>query len=253
VLWLRPLLGVRRAALRAFLQARGIGWTDDPTNDDPTYARSRVRQAMAALEIGVDGLAATAARMALARGVLQQAAARAAQQGARVAAGEVLLDRSVLAGLAAETRLRLAAGAVCWVTGAEYRPRFAALQAAVGQALAGRRATLAGCLLSPRQGVLRVGREPRAALAAPAVAPGQVWDGRWVLRGPGDSVRALGGAVADCPGARATGLPRGTLMASPALWAGDRLVAAPLAGFGVPVALEPARPDDSFITSLLSH
>lgn len=164
-----------------------------------------------------------------------------------------MLDRAVLAGLAAETRLRLAAQAIRWVTGADYRPRFAALQAALAQVLDERRATLADCVLAPRRGTVRIGRELRAALAAPPVAPGQVWDGRWRLDGPGDTVRALGPAVADCPGARATGLPRDTLMASPALWDGTCLVAAPLAGLGPQVRLEPARDAAGFFLSLVSH
>jgi tRNA(Ile)-lysidine synthase len=41
---IRPLLGERRAALRAALNAAGIGYDLDPTNDDPAYAdRNRVR------------------------------------------------------------------------------------------------------------------------------------------------------------------------------------------------------------------
>jgi tRNA(Ile)-lysidine synthase len=39
----RPLLGERRAALRALLDARGIGYLRDPSNDDPAFLRNRVR------------------------------------------------------------------------------------------------------------------------------------------------------------------------------------------------------------------
>ena len=40
----RPLLGARRSALRAALDAAGIGFATDPTNDDPAHAtRNRVR------------------------------------------------------------------------------------------------------------------------------------------------------------------------------------------------------------------
>jgi tRNA(Ile)-lysidine synthase len=42
---LRPLLGLGRAELRAWLGERGIGWIDDPTNLDKRYERARVRLA----------------------------------------------------------------------------------------------------------------------------------------------------------------------------------------------------------------
>jgi tRNA(Ile)-lysidine synthase len=47
VFLLRPLLGLRRAELRAWLDARGEGWIDDPANEDPRYARVRARALVA--------------------------------------------------------------------------------------------------------------------------------------------------------------------------------------------------------------
>jgi tRNA(Ile)-lysidine synthase len=42
---LRPLLDQRRADLRAWLDARGEPWIDDPANTDDRYARARARRA----------------------------------------------------------------------------------------------------------------------------------------------------------------------------------------------------------------
>jgi tRNA(Ile)-lysidine synthase len=39
----RPLLDARRATLRALLDAAGIGYRLDPSNEDPTFLRNRVR------------------------------------------------------------------------------------------------------------------------------------------------------------------------------------------------------------------
>jgi len=39
----RPLLGVTRTQTAAHCQARGLTWRDDPTNEDPAFARARVR------------------------------------------------------------------------------------------------------------------------------------------------------------------------------------------------------------------
>lgn len=44
---LRPLLGVARAELRAWLAIQGEAWIEDPANDNPRFARSRARAALA--------------------------------------------------------------------------------------------------------------------------------------------------------------------------------------------------------------
>ncbi len=43
VFLMRPLLGARRAHLRAALTTLGLDWIDDPANDDLRFARSRAR------------------------------------------------------------------------------------------------------------------------------------------------------------------------------------------------------------------
>ena len=40
---IRPLVDIRRAALREMLTAEGIAWVDDPTNRDPKFRRNRIR------------------------------------------------------------------------------------------------------------------------------------------------------------------------------------------------------------------
>ena len=65
--WLRPMLGLRRQALRDWLTARGINWVDDPSNEDDAYGRVRVRQAIAALDLPVEALARSAANPAASR------------------------------------------------------------------------------------------------------------------------------------------------------------------------------------------
>ena len=46
IVWLRPMLGLRRADLRAWLMAEGVGWAEDPSNEDEGFARVRVRRAL---------------------------------------------------------------------------------------------------------------------------------------------------------------------------------------------------------------
>lgn len=42
----RPLLGTTRAEVTAYLEGRGVGWRDDPTNAEEAYARNRVRHGL---------------------------------------------------------------------------------------------------------------------------------------------------------------------------------------------------------------
>ena len=44
VRFLRPLLGVTKSTLQAYLRARAIEWIEDPTNADTRYARARLRR-----------------------------------------------------------------------------------------------------------------------------------------------------------------------------------------------------------------
>lgn len=236
VTWLRPFLCVGRAELRAYLRDRGQRWIEDPSNEDARFERVQARRALAELApLGIDahGLAATAARMASARAALEACTAEAAARIATEDRGDALIDRAGLAAQPDEIARRLVIAALGWVASADYPPRAEALAETLAALDRAPRATLQGCLISQEGGRLRIAREP-AAVARITAPPGAPWDGRWRLVGPaapGMELRALGEAgLAECPGWRETGLPRASLLASPAVWQGDRLVAAPLAG-----------------------
>jgi tRNA(Ile)-lysidine synthase len=237
---LHPLLGVSRAALRAHLEAAGIGWTEDPSNADPAFARVRARRALAALAplgLGTARLAATAAALGRARRALEVAAAElAARCLGEAPGGEAMLDPAPFAAAEAELRLRVLAGALGWVAGAVYRPRLATLERAEAAIVAGRIGagmTLHGCVLRPRRdGAIAIRREPRR-VGPPVSLSARRWDGRWELGGgtasdAGLVVGALGAAgLAARPRWRLSGVSRETLLTTPAVWQGERLVAAP--------------------------
>ncbi len=61
----RPLLGVPGAELRAWLEAEGIAWVEDPTNQDVAFTRNRIRhQLLPALEAAFPQFRETFARSA---------------------------------------------------------------------------------------------------------------------------------------------------------------------------------------------
>ena len=115
-----------------------------------------------------------------------------------------------------------------------------------------RAATLGGCRFRQKGGLVTVTREARAA--GGAVSPGTLWDGRWEVQAASGEVRgeirALGAdGLRQCGDWRASGLPRQVLEVTPGVWQGDRLLAAPCAGFGTIAAT--TRP--GFHAFLLSH
>jgi tRNA(Ile)-lysidine synthase len=255
--WSRPLLQQTRAALRAYLRRNAVDWTEDPTNDDPRYDRTRARAglgALAPLGVDVEGLNETAEALRMARSALEHYTAQEAQRHVIEDRGDLLIPHGLDAGLHPEIERRLIARGLQWVAGATYAPRrttLANLRSALENE--GPRQTAAGCLVTARAGsVLRLSREPNA-VAQTRCATRKIWDGRWRLDGPhapGLEIRALGEGVRDCPGWRDTGLPRASLMASPAVWRGDALIAAPLAGHSSDWT---ARIVTSFASDLLSH
>lgn len=236
VLWLRPLLGARREALREVLRARGLGWAEDPSNDDPRYGRVRIRQAIPALGLEVPRLAATAARLQEARAVLEAVTQAAGRRLCRLQGGDILADREILSE-PAEIRGRLLSTALAWVGGAGRKPRAEDLARLIDRLAAGQGGTLAGALITSGAEI-RIAAEPARVVALRAPTPGP-WDGRWRIHGAAGEIRALGPAgLALRPDWRAFGLPHASARALPGLWEGDRLLFAPVLDADGPIRAE---------------
>jgi tRNA(Ile)-lysidine synthase len=179
--YLRPLLTVGRATLRAACDALGLVPWDDPHNSDPAYARARVRQqALPALEAALgpgvaEALARTAGQLRADAEALDELAAKQAQlvrDGDGWAAGP-------LAGLPSAVRTRvlhLAAVEAGCPAGALSARHVAALDALVTAWRGQRWTDLPGGIRARRHCgklLFTAGRPGRPDLAVEAEGPGE--------------------------------------------------------------------------------
>ncbi len=237
---LRPLLGVSRDRLRATLAACGQGWIEDPSNRDPHYARTRMREAvgtLAAAGLGADRLAATAARLARARAALDAATddLLAAAATCHPAGHAEIVTADVLKA-PEEIGLRALRDLLRWVGADPYPPRLARLEAAFAAWMMGEPVdrTLAGCRLHLAGDRLVIARQ--ASVAAPPIAlkPGEtaIWDGRYRVQATNDlpdgaTLGAVGSGAGRVLKAVLRPLPVVARPVTPALFVDGRAVALP--------------------------
>lgn len=260
ITWVRPFLGVQRAALRTYLQAAGLSWAEDPSNENRDFKRIRARDALSALEplgIGVDALCHVAEHMAEAREALDWQTFLAAQEAAWVLLGAVALDLRRFRTLPAEIRRRLLVHSIAWISGSDYPPRRGTLARALDAIHKGETMTLEGCQITVMESVVWIYRELNAIRNITAEV-GDVWDDRWTVDGPEDDpdieVSALGfEALSRLEGWRELGLPRAALAVTPAVWYVGKLVAAPVVQNDEEWTAEMENGQDAYYAALLTH
>lgn len=256
--FVRPVLGLRRDDLRAYLMGRRIGWCDDPSNADTAFARVKARAVLTALRplgIDADTLGTVSRNLADARGALRFVTAQVAGDLARVEHGDVVLSRDPDF-QSPELIRRLLSGALIWVSGADYPPRREALAEAMRAIAEGRDMTVHGCAVLTEPKACRITREWNAVRKM-SCAPDALWDRRWRMvgsAGPGFRIRALGkDGLRQYADWRESGMPCASLLASPSVWQKDTLVSAPIAGFSGGWRAELAQSRGDFAQSLISH
>ncbi|MEN8198036.1 MAG: tRNA lysidine(34) synthetase TilS, partial [Pseudomonadota bacterium] len=239
---LRPLLGVPRECLVAFLQSRGLDWVEDPSNEDASFARVRVRRLLP--ELGQEGLteprlAATARRMARARVALESAATELLARAVAIyPEGYAVLKAGELRAAPEDTGLRALSRLLTCIGGNRHGPRMERLERLyewLSRGEGGGR-TLAGCRIVRRQpGHVLVCREAAAAEDPVLAAGGILWDGRFRLSANGPLDTQLGRLGPDGwaqirarkPDLCAENLPADVRNAIPAIWSLEEVVAVP--------------------------
>lgn len=244
-IWLlRPLLGVRREALRAMLRAAGVDWIDDPSNENVTSERVRVRRRLA------DGAereallrraaAASAERIDLGR----RAAGAIQRRASAPCPGLIRLDPAFIRDadrLAATYALRLLLATSGGRTVLPEQERVDAVLDRLAQGPV--RATLSGAVVDSRRGGVFIHREGRGLPEPCAPVDGAVWDGRYRIAGkhppastlvaptgPAQAAR-LADSIDDTPPA----LARAAFAAEPSLWRDDAWLGLLSAGGGLTI------------------
>ncbi|WP_419722903.1 tRNA lysidine(34) synthetase TilS [Sphingobium aquiterrae] len=146
---LRPLLGWRRAELRAVAEAADMPFVLDPSNADPRFVRAALRARLAAAD-WLDPLAAarSAAALAEAEAALAWMAADIAGRAIAQAGEEWTLAVPDMAALPRELRRRVLLHLLAAADPVAFPPRGDALDHALAQAEAGGQASLGDWLLA---------------------------------------------------------------------------------------------------------
>lgn len=168
---LRPLLGVPRARLRSTLAAAGIGWIEDPANEDPRYERVRWRRALKLLDqegLAPGMIALSARRLERARQALEHATSRLEAAAVAHEARHATFRPTALEDEPEELRLRLLRRLIVRYGAGGEPPELAALErlsAWMSEGVSGGR-TLAGCRIARGKDLVRISREPPRRQAA---------------------------------------------------------------------------------------
>jgi len=143
---LRPLLGERRAELRAWCVAREVPFIDDPSNDDLRFDRVRMRAGLAGRDL-VDpaGLARSVAALADADAALRWMTDELANEALMLEDGKATLCRT---DLPPEILRRMLERMIGHLNPGSDKPRGPSLDQAIVQLLDGRTVALADCVVT---------------------------------------------------------------------------------------------------------
>lgn len=204
VFLLRPLLGVRRADIRAWLTARGETWIEDPANADTHYARPR-------------------ARLALASGAVASAppAGASAAALAQACAPDLSIARADLRAAPPAALIRFVSAACLCAAGTDRPPARERVERLAARLTAAEPfvATLAGARIEADAGQVRFQREAgeaaRGGLRPLPLKAGEtgVWDGRFEMTADRDMTIAAA-TRSTAPDAAGTSLIHARLLAA---------------------------------------
>ena len=228
----RPLLDFERQTLRKILKFYKVDWIEDPTNNDQSFERVRVRDLLARfVEIGIDKntIGRTALLMQSAKTALNHFASDCYEKFGSCDNGDIIFDFSEFSKQPLDVKRRLISAAQKWISNQKYRPRLSQVDALINSI--DEKVTFAGSgtICYFHNNSIRITREANACVCEIEASNDVIFDRRWKLIALENckdlTIKCLGeyGYTFLEPGIRKK-IPYKTIIALPALFNDNNLI-----------------------------
>ena len=158
----RPLLRVDKQDLMDFLQTRGMCWIEDPSNRNPQFARTMIREELVQNPQRRAGLLTSAGRFAQLRHYMEDVSAKWLAKHVRLdPCGYALVDKMALINAEPDIRQRALQSLAYGIGNPTYRPSAADIEPLTEALFCDKGATVARAVFSPRGRRIMVYRENR--------------------------------------------------------------------------------------------
>ena len=228
----RPLLDFERQTLRKVLNFYKVDWIEDPTNNDQSFERVRVRELLARfVEIGIDKntIGRTALLMQSAKTALNHFASDCYEKFGSCDNGDIIFDFSEFSKQPLDVKRRLISAAQKWISNQKYRPRLSQVDALINSIDEKVTFSGSGTICYFHNNSIRITREANACVCEIEASNDVIFDRRWKLIALENckdlTIKCLGedGYSFLEPGIRKK-IPYKTIIALPALFNDNNLI-----------------------------
>ncbi len=228
----RPLLDFERQTLRKVLKFYKVDWIEDPTNNDQSFERVRVRDLLARfVEIGIDKntIGRTALLMQSAKTALNHFASDCYEKFGSCDNGDIIFDFSEFSKQPLDVKRRLISAAQKWISNQKYRPRLSQVDALINSIDEKVTFSGSGTICYFHNNSIRITREANACVCEIEASNDVIFDRRWKLIALENckdlTIKCLGedGYTLLEPGIRKK-IPYKTIIALPALFNDNNLI-----------------------------
>ena len=180
----RPLLDFERQTLRKVLKFYKVDWIEDPTNNDQSFERVRVRDLLARfVEIGIDKntIGRTALLMQSAKTALNHFASDCYEKFGSCDNGDIIFDFSEFSKQPLDVKRRLISAAQKWISNQKYRPRLSQVDALINSIDEKVTFSGSGTICYFHNNSIRITREANACVCEIEASNDVIFDRRWKL------------------------------------------------------------------------